>query len=450
MGPSQMSGPIQLPAFNTTTLAGFWWYLDGHKPARWQCSPPPLAPQGDSLFPLPKNTALEASPEWLNRCHPCSIRQTVPLTAVGKTDSDTGPEMCAMQGRCSWPALVRQPWLGAAGPWLGLVQAQQSDQRRLCQFSSFAQSGGCLLRLWWAVRLAEWFGTQGWSRRLCVWDELQGLSLTLALSRLGQSPREVRQDPGEGFVWFSSRLDPLLFDLGSMLGIMFRPPHCPVQRSLLLQNRDHRPRCQHIIVRDSGWWCRPDEQATPLNPSGPWLASLCVHGPCFDEVTMRGRSSSSCFHPCLCLLWNTIKTQRRNYLSLASSAFKWEIVMAPWKMMLPLECLLPYSLHKLRTRHLGHSKSLLFYGVFPGTCTLIAGKDHWLGGRPTFSIIQVPSPTGPSAACPPASLSPFLLPIVRMLGNQVTLTIEGLCCHIENETLASFWNSDHLMCPSYK
>lgn len=91
MVPSQTSGATAPPGFNRDTLAGLRWCLEEDEPGCWQRGPLPPAPRGTVFLPRPKNTALEASPDRLNRCHPHSIKQAVPLTAAGTVDLEALP-----------------------------------------------------------------------------------------------------------------------------------------------------------------------------------------------------------------------------------------------------------------------------------------------------------------------------------------------------------------------
>lgn len=104
------------------------------------CPPLPPPPKGDSLSlsPLPQNTALEASTEPLPSC---SIKQTVPLTAVGKTGREAVPGDPGRARLLLGAALVGGPGSGSgaaaaagAGPGGQLRGCCKSDQRRPCQF----------------------------------------------------------------------------------------------------------------------------------------------------------------------------------------------------------------------------------------------------------------------------------------------------------------------------
>ena len=118
---SQMSRAVWLPSFNKKTP---WQASDGV----WVRMSQPAGSVDRRFAPAPiKGTfffffslrAQEHSPGsltgWLNHCHPHSIRQTVPLTAVCEIDSDAAPAHPGHTRLCSRPALVEDPGLGQQG-----------------------------------------------------------------------------------------------------------------------------------------------------------------------------------------------------------------------------------------------------------------------------------------------------------------------------------------------
>lgn len=135
----------------------------------------------------------------------------MPLTAVGKIDLDAGPAgpgraRLLLKARISAKALAQG---GGAGAGAGPGQPAQRLLNNLIRgglasslplpildavCSGRVELSGCLSGL--GLRADPVTSVSGMS--------CKAFSLTLALPSLGQSLREVRQDPGERFVWFGS------------------------------------------------------------------------------------------------------------------------------------------------------------------------------------------------------------------------------------------------------
>lgn len=133
---SQMSGAVQLPGFRKKkkmrlmAFDGVWMGMSW--PAGSGPLPPTLLPKGDSLSLSPAPELCPGSiPGTTERLPSYSIKQTVPLTAVGKTGREAVPGDPGRARLLLGAALVGGPWLGQRGCGCGWGWARRPAQRLL-------------------------------------------------------------------------------------------------------------------------------------------------------------------------------------------------------------------------------------------------------------------------------------------------------------------------------